>query len=153
MTVSYDDEIQNELFAHRDHQGYLVEELDDFITKPEVARTLIAQDLKYLVQLNERTREMDRRTTFDADQGVWVVGRESTRETQINARIYDIPNAQLTGYLSTKQTGTRGYVVPVLVIFPLPPVPYSTMTEQNTCKAIGHSIGRYLINNEGLAKQ
>lgn len=148
--VIYDDGLQNALFTHREEQDYSDQALDNFISSPDVTKILKGRNLKYLVLLDISTREKDRRTTFAADEFLWGVGRESTRETVINSRIYDVPNAQLTGHLNTRLSGSRGFVVPVMLIIPLPPVPYSTMTETNTCRAMGRAIGRYLVNNEGI---
>jgi hypothetical protein len=143
--------------GHVFHERYLAsiqpeyEELDeasvlDALQRPAIGG-LVAQDgIGYVVTLEVFTRDADRQTTLAAEQGVWGVGRESRRTTMYKATVWGSALRARVGTLALQTQGRTGWVVPVLVVLPLPPVPYWSNTESRACEAMGNALVEFLYS-------
>lgn len=119
------------------------------LLKDEGFRGRIAPlNLRYAIVLKVSTRESGRKTTFGASQGVWGIGRESIRASSISAEIMDLREARPSGRLSTRVRGQAGFAVPVILIIPLPPVPYSAMTETRACGSLGKAVANFVTGKD-----
>jgi len=143
--------------GHVFHKRYLAsiqpeyEELDEAgvlgaLEQPAIGG-LVAQDgIGYVVTLEVFTRDADRQTTFAAEQGMWGVGRESRRTTTYKATVWGSAVRARVGTLVLETHGRTGWVVPVLVVLPMPPVPYWSNTESRACEAMGNALVEFLYS-------
>ena len=104
-------------------------------------------NLRYLIVLKASTTESGRKTTFDMNDGVWGVGRESDRFTFIAAEILDIKEVRQSGSLNAHASGKAGFMVPFVLIIPLPPFPYSAMTESHACSSLGKAVAQFISDD------
>ena len=100
--------------------------------------------LRYAVVLTVITRESGRRTTHGGSQGVWEVGRQSVRSTSMTAEILDLREARISGALRANSQGAAGWTVPVVLFVPLPPIPYSAVTETKACDSLGKPVANFI---------
>jgi hypothetical protein len=145
--------------GHLFHQRYLAsvqpeyEELDattvlDALRQPVISEAVGRDGIGYVVMLEVVTRDSDRHTTFEVSpQGGWGVGRESRRTTTYKATVWESATHDLAGTLTLETVGATGWVVPVLVVLPLPPVPYWSNTESKACKAMGDALVEFLYSD------
>lgn len=100
--------------------------------------------LRYVVVLTVITQESGRKTFFGADQGMWAVGRESHRSTSMSADILDLREARVSGTLQADSYGKAGWALPGILYLPLPPIPYSAMTETKACGSLGKPVTNFI---------
>jgi hypothetical protein len=143
--------------GHVFHERYLAsaqpdyEELDEgsvlgALEQPAIGRLVAQEGIGYVVMLEVFTRDADRQTTFAAEQGIWGVGRESRRTTTYKATVWGSAVRGPVGTLALQTQGRTGWVVPVLVVLPLPPVPYWSNTESRACEAMGDALVEFLFS-------
>jgi len=104
--------------------------------------------VRYLVVLKVSTFEGSSRRTFGAAQGMWGVGGEWDRTSSMVAEILDLREARQSGKLTSSAHGKQGYVVPVFVIIPLPPVPYFAATEAKACSSLGRAAAKFVLEKD-----
>lgn len=145
--------------GHVFHERYLAsiqqeyEELDEAsvlgaLDQPAIGGLVAQEGIGCVVMLEVFTRDADRQTTFAAEQGVWGVGRESQRTTMYKATVWGSAVRGRVGTLALQTKGRTGWVVPVLVVLPLPPVPYWSNTESRACEAMGDALVEFLYSEE-----
>ncbi len=116
----------------------------------EFRRRIAALKLRYVLLVRVATETANAKPVFAASSGgVWGVGGEWDRISSVTAEILDLREARQSGALTASSYGRAGFVVPVLVIIPLPPVPYSAMTETEACKALGKAVVEFLQRADG----
>lgn len=123
--------------------------LDAQLENPALREELTAMGLKYLVAMEVQTEESERRTgggvpNVAAAPAIWIIGRGGDRTTWFVSRIFESISGEETGHLDTELSGADGWFVPVLVIIPLPPIPFSTATESRTCTAMGEALAKFI---------
>lgn len=106
--------------------------------------SLTAMGLKYLVAMEVKTEKGKRRTGVSGQEFIGVIGRVGKRTTWLFSTIYEVASGNEAGRLSTTLSGEEGWFVPVLVIIPLPPIPFSTATESRTCTAMGEALAKFI---------
>jgi hypothetical protein len=104
--------------------------------------------LRYIVILDAATREVGRGATVDFDRGVWGVGSEWTRVSELSAAVLDVTSAQQSGTVGSQSWGKAGFVVPFVLVIPLPPIPWSSFTESRACNALGPAIATFVAGEE-----
>ena len=114
------------------------------LESPALKEELAAMGLKYLVAMEVKTEESKRRTKIDGRGYMGAIGRVGKRTTWLFSTIYEVASGNEAGRLSTTLSGDDGWVVPVLVIIPLPPIPFSTATESRTCTAMGEALAKFI---------
>lgn len=80
--------------------------------------------------------------------GLWAIGGEWDRYSSITAEVIDLVEARHSGKLMASSRGKAGFSVPVFVIIPLPPVPYSAPTETEACSALGKAVVAFLLHRD-----
>jgi hypothetical protein len=129
-----------------DYELLTVEKLTAALADPEFRSALGRDGIGYLLPLTTVTRDARRHTTFAASQGAWGIGRESERTTTLTATVLSVDAGASAGDVVLDTKGMAGWVMPVFVIVPLPPVPYGTNTEKHACKALGREVARFLYS-------
>lgn len=104
---------------------------------------LRSSQLDYLVSMGVVKRDSNKRGKFDSDQGLWAIGQTWTKSANIEARIYSIHSGALAGRLSASLSRDALWMLPVLVIIPLPPVGWSPNVESTSCREMGKALGRF----------
>ncbi len=119
-----------------------------FLADEGSRRRVEALGVRYLVLAEMRTSRLGERLEFDGDHGLWVIGKSWTRHSVLHASVIDVRRPGETGRLSSSSEGPAGFVLPVFVIVPLPPVPWSSFTETRSCAALGSAVARFLEGRE-----
>ncbi len=119
-----------------------------FLADEGSRRRVEALGVRYLVLAEMRTSRVGERVEFDADHGLWVIGKSWTRRSVLYASVIDARRPVEAGRLSSSSEGPAGFILPVFVIVPLPPVPWSSWTETRSCAALGSAVARFLEGRE-----
>ena len=118
------------------------------LARHDLRGELLQARIGFVVLLHIETREHDRRTSFDVgEKGGWGVGRRSKRTTHIVATVWSTEQSVEAGVLTQRGEGLSGWVVPVLLVIPLPPIPYSSGTESKACRAMGNALAEFLYSD------
>lgn len=152
--------VVNVMPGHVFHQRFLAgiqpsyESLDaetvpDLLAVPAIQHALLDADIGYVIVLESTTTDSDRHTTFAAGSGAWGVGRESTRETTLVASVWSVLQSAKVGGLEQRAHGQTGWLVPVLIVIPFPPIPYTSDTESKACEAMGRALTEFLYSDAG----
>ncbi len=120
----------------------------ELLSRPEISAALRQDGVGYVILLSSTTTDSDRQAMLDFDQGVWAFGAESRRTTLVEALVFSSAAAASAGNLRLGIQGDAGWLMPVFVIIPLPPIPYGSRTESKSCKAIGRGIAEFLASEE-----
>lgn len=83
---------------------------------------------------------------------VWGIVRSSKKNVTVTATIVDVKRKQVSGKISSSKWGESGYMVPFLLILPLPPIPYSDFVETPACTGLVEPLVRFLENKDGADK-
>jgi hypothetical protein len=75
---------------------------------------------------------------------MWGITRHWTRSSWLTATILDLRLARRAGTLNSGVSGEAGWVFPVFLIIPLPPVPYKAATESPACEAMGPAAADFM---------
>jgi hypothetical protein len=148
----------NVMPGHVFHERYLARAQPKYqdLDKDQTIKLLSAAELRnalqeagfgYVVLFEAVTREHDRRTGFDPNIYETTFGRESVRDTSLVATVWSVDRSISTGTLNEKSEGVSGWILPVILVFPLLPIPYESDTESNACKAIGRALAEFLYSN------
>jgi hypothetical protein len=141
------------------HQKYLAAAEPDYraltpgravelMSVPAASAALLQDGVGYVVLLSSTTKDENRHTMVDAgSQGMWGIGRESRRVTEIEAVVFNTATVVRAGDLRLSIEGESGWMMPVFVILPLPPIPYGSRTESKSCKAMGSAIAEFLYSD------
>lgn len=131
-----------------DYEGLTQQQTLALLGQPELRGALSEAGIGYVVLLQIETREYDRRTSFEGGaEGGWAVGRKSTRTTNIVATVWSTEQSVEAGVLRQQATGESGWMVPVLLVIPLPPIPYSSGTESKACRVMGNALAQFLYSD------
>ncbi len=112
------------------------------------------QGLRYLVAADLGKSKGEKRAMmhvyeYDPKTGLptqWAAGSERDYHTSLRTTVIDLEDGAIAGTMEFHRTGQTGYVVPVLVIIPLPPIPYGSLSlaESATCRELGKSMAYFL---------
>lgn len=131
--------------AEPDYGTLTPERTLELMARPETSVALRLDRVGYVVLLSSETKDFDRHTQVETDDPrLWRIGRESRRTTDVEAIVFDTTSAVRAGELRLSIEGGSGWFVPVLLILPLPPIPYGSSTESKACKTIGGAIAEFL---------
>lgn len=125
------------------------ETVPELLAVPAIQHAVSAANIGYVILLQSTTTDSDRHTTFGAGGAAWAVGRESTRETTLVASVWSVLPSTKVGELEQRAHGQTGWMVPVLIIIPFPPIPYTSDTESKACEAMGHALAEFLYSEAG----
>ena len=118
------------------------------LNQPEVRKALSDAGIGFVVLMRVETREFGRHTTVEGGgSGGWAIGRTSTRETDMEATVWSVEQAVEAGVLKQKSVGETGWMVPMVLIVPLLPIPYGSATESMACRAMGNSLAEFLYSD------
>jgi len=133
--------------AEPDYGALTPERTLELMARAETSAALRHDRVGYVVLLSSETKDVSRHTQVDAeDPRLWRIGRKSRRTTDVEAIIFDTSSAVQAGELRLSIEGGSGWFVPVLLILPLPPIPYGSRTESKACKTIGGAIAEFLYS-------
>lgn len=134
--------------AEPDYGALTPERAIELMSVPAASAALQQDGVGYVVLLSSTTKDENRHTMVDAgDQGVWAFGRESRRTTEVEAVVFNTATVARAGDLQLGIEGESGWMMPVFVILPLPPIPYGSRTESKSCKAMGGAIAEFLYSD------
>jgi len=109
--------------------------------------------IRYLVVVDTDTHTYGEKDEFAAKGLVWAAGQTWTRSSNLLAFIIDIRHPVRSGSLSSRSSGTAGFVVPFLFVLPLPPIPLIAGTENEACSALGRATINFLEGREEPATE
>lgn len=115
-----------------------------FLADEGSRRRVEAFGVRYLVLAEMRTSRVGERLEFAGRGWMWAIGKFWTRSSVLYASVIDVRRPVEAGRLSSSSEGPAGFVLPVFVIVPLPPVPWSSWTETRACAALGSAVARFL---------
>ncbi len=136
--------------AEPDYRALTPERAVELMSVPAVSAALQQDGVGYVVLLSSTTKDENRHTVVDdeaIDQGMLFFGRKSRRVTEIEAVVFNTATVVRAGDLRLSIEGESGWMVPVIVILPLPPIPYGSRTESKSCKAMGGAIAEFLYSD------
>jgi hypothetical protein len=117
------------------------------LKQPELQGALLAADIGFVVLMQVETREFGRHTIIEGGSGGgWGIGRTSRRETDVVATVWSVAQAVEAGVLRQKAVGESGWMVPMVVVVPLPPILYSSATESTACRVMGSALTEFLYS-------
>lgn len=105
-------------------------------------------NLRYIILLAEVASKGPKRSNFDTRVYFSIVGEEWDRTTDLEAEVLDVASGRRAGTVRASDTGVRGYVVPFILIIPLPPIVYGTRTRGSACAALGQALLAFLTDEE-----
>jgi hypothetical protein len=109
--------------------------------------------IRYLVIVDMETYNSDKKINFDAGGGGWGVGQKWSHISDFRAYIVDVIKHAKSGDIGSKSVGDAGYIVPVIIIIPLPPIPYFSLTEREACSALGSAVHKFIVERAELTPQ
>lgn len=153
-------QVVNVMPGHVFHQRFLAgiqpsyesldaETIPELLAAPAVQHAVLDANIGYVIALQSTTTDSDRHTTFAGSGGAWGVGRESTRETTLVASVWSVLPSAKVGWLEQRAHGQTGWLVPVLIVIPFPPIPYTSDTESKACEAMGRALAEFLYSEAG----
>lgn len=117
------------------------------LKQPELKGALSEAGIGFVVLMQVETREFGRHTIFEGGSGGgWGIGRTSRRETDIVATVWSVAQAVEAGVLRQKAVGESGWMVPMVLVVPLLPIPYSSATESTACRVMGSALTEFLYS-------
>lgn len=118
------------------------------LRQTELHEPLSQAGIGFVVLVQVETREFGRHTRFEgASGGGWGIGRTSTRATDIVATVWSVEQSAEAGVLKQKSVGESGWMVPMVLVVPLLPIPYSSATESMACRAMGNALAEFLYSD------
>jgi len=79
---------------------------------------------------------------------MWAVSESWARHSNFHALVLDVKRYSESGEISSRSEGAVGYVLPVLLIIPLPPIPWLSMTESEACSALGSAVAKFIVDRK-----
>jgi len=114
----------------------------------ELQEALSQAGIGFVVFLQVETREFGRHTTFEGGSGGgWAIGRTSRRETDMVATVWSVEQSVEAGVLKQRAVGESGWMVPMVLVVPLLPIPYSSATESTACRVMGNALAEFLYSD------
>ncbi len=106
--------------------------------------------LRYVIVVGTHTSTFEQHGKFELSDRLWAWGytKSWTRSSRFWAIIIDVRQRAKAGRISSSSDGNAGYVIPVLLVIPLPPMPFFAATESKACFALGVEVGRFLVGND-----
>jgi hypothetical protein len=128
------------------------EELTSSLRVDSFQRRLAALNLRYVVVVRGQTTKGPGQLAGGSAGGrswyLWSIGSEWDRASSVSAEVVDVPGARQAGGVTAHSRGKEGLQVPVILILPLPPVPYSAATESLACEALGKPVVDFLLHQD-----
>lgn len=104
--------------------------------------------LRYIVSVDIETSNTNKESDFNTQILTSSFVKQWTRISNFHAIVIDAKLKSKSGEFLSSSTGRAGYVVPILIILPLPPVPWFSMTENESCSAMGKAIHNFILSND-----
>jgi hypothetical protein len=123
------------------------EALLQFLSAPGVRERIAPLKVRYLVVVGASTRRFNGQRSLeglDEADGMWGIGSEWQRLSQGNAVVLDLEAARESGSLNANSNGKAGILFPFLWVLPLPPVGWSSPTEERACNAPGRAAANFI---------
>ena len=119
------------------------------LKQPELRGALSEAGIGFVVLMQVETHEFGRHTNVESGGagGGWGIGRTSTRATDIVATVWSVGQAVEAGVLRQKAVGESGWMVPMVLVVPLLPIPYSSATESTACRVMGSALAEFLYSD------
>lgn len=118
------------------------------LRQPKLSGALSEAGISFVVLMQVETREFGRHTIVEGGSGGgWGIGRTSRRETDIVATVWSVEQAIEAGVLRQKAVGESGWMVPMVLVVPLLPIPYSSATESTACRVMGSALAEFLYSD------
>src|SRR5258708_25325249 len=124
-----------------------IEALMPLLKDAEHRQRMASMRLRYVVILKILTERMNSKWSFFAFVPTWGFSRGEERYSTLTAEILDLKEARISGKLQVNASGRTGFVVPVFLVIPLPPVPIFAMTETKACDSLGKVTARFITYN------
>lgn len=116
--------------------------------QPELRGALSEAGIGFVVLMQVETREFGRHTSVEGGSGGgWAIGRTSIRETDMVATVWSVEQSVEAGVLKQKSVGESGWMVPMVLVVPLLPIPYSSATESMACRVMGNALAEFLYSD------
>lgn len=109
--------------------------------------------IRYLIVVDTNTFNYDEKLDFAAEQSMWALHQSWTRSSSLTAFVIDVRQSAKSGMFFSRSTGKAGFVLPFLVIIPLPPIPLVAFTEGEACSALGTAVASFLEGQEGASME
>jgi hypothetical protein len=107
------------------------------------------QALRYVVLVTVTTSEgPSRRALVPGGGGGFILAKSRTRSSRFAADVVDVRESRMAGTVSSEANGSRGMMVPFVLIFPLPPVPFGDATETFGCGSLGKAVAKFIAEKE-----
>jgi hypothetical protein len=100
--------------------------------------------IRYLIVVDTNTFNFDEQLDFAAEQSIWALHQSWTRSSSLTAYVIDVRQSAKSGKFFSMSSGKAGFVLPFLVIIPLPPIPLFALTEGEACSALGSAVASFL---------
>ncbi len=103
--------------------------------------------IRYAIVVGTHTSTFGEHGEFDLGDklGTWSYTKSWVRSSRFWADIIDVRQSTKAGKISSSSNGKAGYVIPVLLVIPLPPIPFFAATESKACSALGAEIEEFLV--------
>ena len=129
------------------------EAIIELLSDAEFKRRVDSVHVRYLVVLDMETRNTAKDWDFDTAKGMAsAVDRHWIRESRLKATVIDMGHALQVGVANAEVSGNAGYVVPFILIIPLPPIPYFSATESRACAELGQELGQKFFTTTDAAQ-
>jgi hypothetical protein len=125
-----------------------VENLLLFLQDGKSRHQVEMQRIRYLIVVDTNTYNYGEKSDFAANQAGMVLSQTWTRSSNFIAFVIDVSQSAKSGAFSSNSSGKAGYVVPFIIIIPLPPVPIFALTESEACSALGTAVVKFLEGRE-----
>jgi len=150
LTIISADEFRQAVFPGigRDAVPRTAEDYMPLIKEPYFHRYIKLNNLHYTIFLKVLFQSGPSHWQFAADHGqslpLWGISKEWGKVSSIEANILDMYKYVQSGSVRSSSVGRTGFVIPVIIIIPLPPVPWFAMTETNTCEELGNALMQFI---------
>lgn len=147
--------------GHVFHARFLAGDLADYerltqsatlalLRRAELHEALSQAGIGFVVLVQVETRESGRHTSVVVDGGSgggWGIGRTSTRATHMVATVWSVEQSVEAGVLKQSSVGESGWMVPMVLVVPLIPIPYASATESTACRVMGTALAEFLYSD------
>lgn len=121
----------------------------DLLSRQRTQDALTSANIAYVVLLSAKTVDSNRSTQVDggiAPGGFWGIARSSTRVSTLRGTVFSTAAGARAGTLELTVGGKSGWAMPILLILPMPPIPFGSPTEKAACKSMGDAIAEFLYS-------
>jgi len=130
-----------------------VEDLLLFLQDEESRHQVEMIGIRYLIIVDTNTYNYGEKSDFAAQGWAWGVSQTWTRSSNFTSFVIDVKQPAKSGGFSSSSYGKAGYVLPFLLVIPLPPIPIFALTESQACLALGTAVVKFLEEREESSEE